>query len=714
MRGSRSADAIQTCYRLAAAVHKVWRQIDGEFDDYIANPKPSGYQALHTAVWGPGGAALEVQIKTSTMHEHAEYGGAAHWAYKEAGPVAVAAAGVAESGLVVGTAGVRAAPASLTGSSDSSAAQQADASTQPQQQQQQEHPQQQVVVAGQPWPSMSTGAAAAAGGVAMPAAAAAAMTAAAVAAFDSISQLSPSSGSSSSSSSLSETDGAVGNSAVTLAVPGQAQQVSMAGKAVPATVTLPSGGPSSSASSWGSWPQASNSSSSSSSSSSGGSGSSHGGLGEVVHLPPVMYTFDIDSIEDTLIADTMAAAATGAHNSSSSGSGSSSSRSGNSHSSRSSGAGSRQAGTSSSHQLRPPSQPKVYAGQPILRVSDRLRYGVLLSCEGPSSTLASSGSGSASSGARQPSLLCVILNGSTDPAHPLRVPEYAFYAQLRQYAIANGWNRPGQGDFRARVEEYVLCRDGRYHRVDHMGVVHPDTTLTPLEGYERDLVATLAAAAAADAAGDSPAVSADGQVAVASGGVHSASAMGTGAQTASAAAAPAADHNSSSRAVATISTILTSSGSSSGSSSSSSPSPVASPMDTAMDEAERRQQFARQWQATAAKAAQLRSIIEWGQATYKAEGLAPAEAPEVTQSGDVSVLIWPGGIIEEVPRGTTAGQILRDRGVLAVEGGLGAAGSQSDGQPSTQLVNVNNQLVDEDTVLSDGDLVILARERLKI
>jgi hypothetical protein len=59
--GARLADAVQCCYRLVSAVHKLWRPIHGEFDDYIANPKPSGYQALHTAVWGPGGAALEVR-----------------------------------------------------------------------------------------------------------------------------------------------------------------------------------------------------------------------------------------------------------------------------------------------------------------------------------------------------------------------------------------------------------------------------------------------------------------------------------------------------------------------------------------------------------------------------------------------------------------------------------------------------------------------------
>jgi hypothetical protein len=59
--GARLADAVQVAYRLVTAVHKLWRPIHGEFDDYIANPKPSGYQALHTAVWGPGGAALEVR-----------------------------------------------------------------------------------------------------------------------------------------------------------------------------------------------------------------------------------------------------------------------------------------------------------------------------------------------------------------------------------------------------------------------------------------------------------------------------------------------------------------------------------------------------------------------------------------------------------------------------------------------------------------------------
>jgi len=89
-------DSVPECYSALSWIHSHFDPIAQEFDDYIAKPKPNGYQSLHTVVRDAAGQPTEIQIRTQAMHEHAENGVAAHWAYKEAGTKGYA--GVSASG----------------------------------------------------------------------------------------------------------------------------------------------------------------------------------------------------------------------------------------------------------------------------------------------------------------------------------------------------------------------------------------------------------------------------------------------------------------------------------------------------------------------------------------------------------------------------------------------------------------------------------------
>eukprot|EP00798_Chlamydomonas_sp_ICE-L_P015721 gene15721-21841_t len=464
----RHNNSVEACYKLVAV-----------FDDYIANPKPSGYQALHTAVRGPGGITMEIQIKTSSMHELAEYGAAAHWVYKEYPQGVLPVVGQSRSPpaskssskssqqqssppkfqLQEASAGEELQPSSkevlksteqqeqmVIASAAVTSAISSDAQRHGEQQQEQEQglaqrcKEQQQQQGKEQQQEQERGLAQQRKEQQQQGKEQQQDKEQHLTVEQTGEQRSVALASSKPTTSMPETTSTLFGAASSqpLAASTHASSAVMSepcamSRAVSHQISTPTSSPAP--------PLASSPTPSPPSPRTSSPSSSPASVSPAKGLASSSLSPSYSSKAAVAVVDPPPTSVPSLPS----------------------------AGDEPPRRLPKIRGVKGYVGQPLLRVEKyRLRYGVVLSRD-----------------ADGEHLLVAIKSGSTFNGYPTRVPDYTFYLSLMHYIKFKGWGlAPGRGDFTMRLEEYELAKDGRYYRRDYMGYLLRFDTITLLEGYE--------------------------------------------------------------------------------------------------------------------------------------------------------------------------------------------------------------------------------------